>query len=165
MNTKTQELSVRDAAFHTVHDYPGGCTPLAARMGINPQTLAHKVNPKDQNRYALNLEESLRVQALSGDCRILHAMARELGFVALQLDPLDDESVNNCITAAVQEFGELLRTVGESLSDQKVTDRELSQIDAALGNVMNRANALRARLGEMNDQLHPSGSVIDLRGR
>ncbi len=44
-------MNIVDAAYHTVHDYPGGANALAPRMGIkSPAVLNSKV--KSEYRYA-----------------------------------------------------------------------------------------------------------------
>ena len=70
-------MNTRDAAYLTGHHYPGGVPALAARMGMDARELSRKLNP---NTSALSLDEAVVLMALSGDHRILHAMAAELGY-------------------------------------------------------------------------------------
>jgi len=69
-------MNVKDAAYMTGHHYPGGVPALAVRMGMDARELSRKLNPN--NAQALSLDEAVALMALSGDHRILYAMADEL---------------------------------------------------------------------------------------
>ena len=81
-----QGLSVEDAAYHTVHGYPGGVAALAVRMGVSANTLSHKANPNADTHY-LRPDELVAIQALSGNYAVLHAMAHALGHVCTPAVP------------------------------------------------------------------------------
>lgn len=68
-------MNTRDAAYLTGHHYPGGVHVLAVRMGMDARELARKLNP---NTGSLSLDEAVVLMTLSGDHRILYAMADEL---------------------------------------------------------------------------------------
>lgn len=72
------------AVFDTAHDN-GGPTLLGQKIGVSPRILANKVNPKQQHNQ-LTLIEALRIQEITGDHRILRAMARALGYVLVPID-------------------------------------------------------------------------------
>lgn len=72
-------MNTKDAAYLTGHNYPGGAPALAARMGMDARKLSRKLNPNAI--HSLTLDEAEVLMALSGDHRILHAMAAELGYV------------------------------------------------------------------------------------
>lgn len=74
-------MNSRDAAFLTGHHYPGGVPALALRMGMDAREMASKLNP---NTGDLGLDEAVAIMELSGDHRILHAIAIELGYEPLQ---------------------------------------------------------------------------------
>ena len=64
--------SVLDAAYHTVHDYPGGAPALAARLGKRPAVLCHEVAPGPSNASAkFGLMDAMRIMAMTGDHRVL----------------------------------------------------------------------------------------------
>lgn len=47
-------IDVRDAAYHTAHQFPGGVPAMAQRLGVNENTLAHKVSlRKDTHHLSL----------------------------------------------------------------------------------------------------------------
>lgn len=72
-------MNTKDAAYLTGHNYPGGVPALAARMGADANELRRKLNPG--SIHGISLDEAEVLMALSGDPRILHAMAAELGYV------------------------------------------------------------------------------------
>lgn len=74
-------MNTRDAAYLTGHHYPGGVPALASRLGMDARVLSLKLNP---NTCTLSLDEAVVLMALSGDHRILHTMASELGYVLAQ---------------------------------------------------------------------------------
>lgn len=152
-------LSVRDAAFHVVHSYPGGAAALATRMGLSYGVLCHKVKPNYESRHHMTLEESVKVQQLTGDHRILYAMARELDHVAIRVDSIEGDAVHADITKTVKEFADYLQSVTVAVSDDKVTDNELRDVDQQLGELINQANRLRASLAAMNQSLKSASPV------
>lgn len=145
-------LSVRDAAYHTVHDYPGGALALAMRLGMNGMTLSHQVNPNNAGRYNLSIEKAAEIQMFTQDFRILHAMARSLSHVCIQLNEVDEQNVLASIAETVKEFSEYLTSVTQSVADDRVTDNEMRDIDNHLCTLVNQANTLRAVVAAINQQ-------------
>ena len=88
--------SLDDAIYHTVHGGPGGVHALAARMGMSVNTLTHKVNPNTDSHF-LRPQELMAVQALTGDPRVLHAMAAALGYTCQRAAP--DQAGGNSVEA------------------------------------------------------------------
>lgn len=64
-------MNLQDAAYHTVHDYPGGTSALAVRLGKHTTTLNHEVRPPVGSSAKLGLVDAQRIMAMSGDHRIL----------------------------------------------------------------------------------------------
>ena len=57
-------MNIIDAAYHTVHDYPGGATALALRLGIkSPAVLNSKVNPNTDTHH-ITLVEAIKIMAI-----------------------------------------------------------------------------------------------------
>jgi hypothetical protein len=151
-----QVMSVRDAAFHTVHDYPGGAMALSTRLGVNGMTLSHQVNPNNSSRYSLSIEKAVEIQMFTQDFRMLHAMARSLGHVCVQIDEIEEQNVLASIADTVKEFSGYLTSVTQSVADSRVTDNEMRDIDNHLCTLVNQANSLRAVVAAMNQQMKPS---------
>jgi hypothetical protein len=150
-------LTVRDAAYHTVREYPGGARSLGPRVGIDGTYLSQQVNPNNAGRKGLDIDTAVQIQHLAQDYRILHAMALELGHVCIKqsdLDgPVEPSNVMESIGSTVAEFSEFVGAVTESVKDNKVTTRELRDVDKQLGELVQAANNLRGILGSMNDKL------------
>lgn len=75
--------AIEDAAYNTVHDYPGGAEALAPRMGKSAKVLDSKVN-RNEFKHHLTLHEAVQIMGLTGDHRMLRAICRHLGY----LDPI-----------------------------------------------------------------------------
>ncbi len=119
--------NVMDAAYLTVQNYPGGAASLAPRMGMNQNTLSHKVN-LNVDTHHLNLRESVVLQAVSGDFSILHSMAAELGHVALPVPPIKYGDMRLHLAKVGAEVGDVFREVEKALKDDKVTKNERLRI-------------------------------------
>ena len=120
-------MNVTDAAYDTVHEYPGGSVALAPRLGLSDAVLRAKVNPNsDRNRLAL--EEADAMMGKSGDYRILHAMATTHGFVAIKVDAPE----SGCLTSSMLEAGKakglLSALLLEVLADGHVTPNESDEV-------------------------------------
>ena len=124
-------MNVSDAAYDTVHSYPGGSESLAPRMGISASVLRGKVNQhNDRNRLAL--EEADEMMGKTRDYRILYALAGNHGFGLVRLDAMQpSETVLGTLLSANAAEGEFDRALQEALSDGVITPNELKTIDAA----------------------------------
>lgn len=160
MKQKTsEELSLRDAAYYTVHEYAPGTVALAARMNLNQQTLCHKVNPNNTNRNNLTLEEAVTLQLMTEDHRILFSMAGLLGYSCMAQSGGVGGDVTTDIAQTMQDLGEMLKLVSSSITDGRVTDRELREVDHAVLQLMGDLNHLRGRLADMNELTHNARPV------
>jgi hypothetical protein len=151
-------VNVDDAAYATVHDYPGGSESLAPRLGMSAAILRGKVNPKDKGHH-LTLAEANKAIGLTGDLRILQALAVEYRQVMLPIDEGDDASdmaVLEAIAAMWSSNGDLGTAVHHALSDNVLTRREFDGINAAAHKLTNRVFAMLARLDGM---VEPEGST------
>lgn len=123
-------MNVTDAAYDTVHQYPGGSESLAPRMGLTAATLRGKVNPNsDRNRLAL--EEADEMMAKTGDYRILHALAANHGFVLQRSDAPSCGSLIAALLAAVTANGDLSGIVAAAMADGQITANESDEISRA----------------------------------
>ena len=124
-------MNVIDAAHAAVHDYPGGSPALAVRMGMSAAVLRNKVNPNNSQHH-LTLLEAVRLVSLTGDKRLAHAFAMEVG--GLFLDGAEDDelvsdmAVLESVTAVFSRAGALGNAVHSSLSDGRLTSREMKSI-------------------------------------
>lgn len=106
-------MSVDDAIYHTVHNYPGGVVALAARMGVSANTLTHKANPNNTT-HRMSPAELVAMQLFSGNAAVLVAMAAALGYSVTRATP--DQSGGH-LGAALVRFqvaaADFVRAVGE----------------------------------------------------
>lgn len=141
----TNCMSVADSAYHTVHSYPGGAAALQVRMGKS--NLSAEVNPNIPTAK-LGLEDAVKVQALSGDHRILLAMCMELGYQPPQRMHAGCEGApaalagNVALSQAAKEFGDVVTTTAAALADDVITPNELRAITQECGELVVKLQGL-----------------------
>lgn len=135
-------MDVLDAAYHTAHDHPGGVPSVAQRMGTSANTLQHKVSLTNGTHH-LTLREAVAMQEVTGDTRILHAMAGSLGYACVSLHVDGEGSTLEQVMHMAQEFGEVLGCVNGAVSDGRVTlnemldcERQAAELIAAINGVL-----------------------------
>lgn len=146
-------MSMLDAAYWTGRDYPGGIEALAARLGR--PNLSDELNPRRPNAK-LGLMTALDMQVMSGDCRILYAMAAELRhYPPVPMLPADSHADPQAMTALAEtakEFADLLTTVSGDLADGDVSDNDLARAQREGGELVAKVQALLGRLAHLNAQ-------------
>lgn len=146
------DTNVLDAAFHTAHDFPGGVPALAQRMApMSPNVLNKKVDPNVDSHH-LRLDESVKMQSITGDFRILHAMAFTLNHVAIPLPKITDASDMELLDGfmeIVRELGELTNEFQESWADGRITKKELARIHSEGEDVQCRLAMFMQRIGSL----------------
>jgi hypothetical protein len=134
----TIKNTVTDAAYCTVHDYPGGAPSLAPRIGIaSPRVLDNKVNPNSEH-HKLTLDEAVRMIDMTGDLRILHAIAERAGQLVIPLVPFDgvsDLALLETFTRLMKEIGEFSGVFHDALADGTLSRAEVDRMRAELRDV------------------------------
>lgn len=134
--TNTLGQDVNDALYHTVHSYPGGVAALAARLGMSPNTLTHKVNTNNSTHH-LHPREVVAVMHMSGNATALHAMAAQLGYTCTAAIP--DQSGGDAVEAFMQlqqAFGNLVCAVADPLARGGAVSRnEMRRAEAMAGDM------------------------------
>lgn len=151
-------MNVADAAHLCVHDYPGGSESLAPRMGMSAAVLRNKVNPNNTTHH-LTVAEADRMMGITGDLRVLHALAATHGQVVVTpaaAGEACDMAVLEAISALWSRNGDLGSAVHASLADGELTQCELRQIRKAAYAVQQRMATLLERLGAMAE---PEGAI------
>lgn len=140
-------MNVIDAAHAIVHDYPGGSIALAPRLGMSAAILRGKVNPNDPGHH-LTIDESLRMQLLTGRHDIFMAEADELGYVPILKPQMvgADNDVAHALTRMCSEFGDYMRKIDESMRDGAVTTTERRQLEKELAEMIAAATCLQSVL-------------------
>ncbi|QBR44127.1 phage regulatory CII family protein [Stenotrophomonas indicatrix] len=128
-------MNVTDAAYDTVHQYPGGSEALAPRMGMSAATLRGKVNP-NTDRNLLSLQEADTLMGRTGDYRILHALCAEHGFIAQRVDAPQSGNLITALLSAAAAKGDLAELVSEAMADNRITPNEADAIARACQQVM-----------------------------
>lgn len=147
--------TVLDAAFHAVHDHPGGAAALAGRMNKHPGTLCHELTATGTAK--LGLVDALKLSHLTGSRAILNAFATELGCLVLPL-PAHQAGVDTFMQVAdtAREFAEFITSVATAASDGKISANELAQVDRELGEMIAAAQDVRATLAAMHEAGKPA---------
>ncbi|MCO7469488.1 phage regulatory CII family protein [Stenotrophomonas maltophilia] len=156
-------MNVLDAAYDTVHEYPGGAGPLAERLTrlnkdgervpMSEAVLNSKVNPNTTSHH-LTLAEADRLMGLTGDYRILHALAATHGFMAQPVQAPEAGSIISAMLAAAAAKGDLAETIAQAMVDNRITgnesdrvSRDVMRVIAALVQVSQHAEAAAERGG------------------
>lgn len=160
-------MNVQDAAYHTVHDYPGGAEALGPRVGKRGTSLSAEVQIRAPIRAAndeveglgsaasrpkFGLLDALKVMQLSGDHRIFFAMASELRYLAVPL-PDSAASAGSCaksVAAVAEEFAQLMQEVVGDLADNSINDNELGRIQRCWGELVAAGQQLLKAIADMN---------------
>lgn len=116
------------AAYHTVHDWPGGAESLAPCLGMSATILRGKVNPNDAKHH-LTLREASALMVITGDDRILHALAAEQGAVVRYAAAEVSADLRDATLRAVAAKGVLAAKVAEATADGIITNREADEIE------------------------------------
>lgn len=143
-------LDVLDAAYHTVHSYPGGVAALAVRMGVPVTTLTHKVNVNNTTHH-LSLREAVAVQHFSGNAAILQAMAEALGYVCVRATPAAMGEPVQQLAEMASEFADTLRAGSDAvaLGQGRVTPNAMRRYDHYAAQLQSAINALAGTLRGM----------------
>lgn len=144
---------ILDAAYHVLHDYPGGSTSLAPRIGKNPFTMSSEV--RGVGTAKLGLVDAVKMSVVANDRRILNAFAYEMGCMVLVL-PTNGRHVNTFtqLGQLAREFGDYVEKLSAAVEDGKVTDNELARVREELAELVVAAQALEAEASRLNAEEH-----------
>lgn len=123
-------MNTIDAAYNTVHDYPGGSESLAPRIGMSPAVLRNKVNPNNTTHH-LTLAEADELMAKTGDHRILHALNAKHGFAAVEIGEKADDGAATLLHAVLHANaaeGCFDARLDAALKDGRISPRELAEL-------------------------------------
>lgn len=134
-------LDVGDAAYHAAHDFPGGVPALAQRMAMSANTLAHKVGLNNTTHH-LTLREAVKLQEVTGDARVLHAMASALGYTCISLRSDAGHTTLEQVMHMAKEFGDVLGSVNDAVADGRVTPNEMQDCERQASELMASINAV-----------------------
>lgn len=143
-------MNYKDAFHRTVHEAPGGCEALAVRMGYTAGLLRNKANPNSTTNV-LTMDDASRVMEITGDYEVLHALARQHGFVCTKIDeqPACDMAVLESVTDIWQSLGQVGTQVHTALADGRIDRHEVESIEKAIYVSIRPMMELLARLNGM----------------
>ena len=120
-------MNITDAAYNTVHDYPGGASAIAPRLGIkSPAVLNSKVNPNTDTHH-LTLAEASKIMAITGDFRILQSLNAEHGKVSIDLPVIPecrDIALTDLVLSIGMGGGDVCAVFKEMMADGRITQGE-----------------------------------------
>jgi hypothetical protein len=119
-----------DAFHQTVHSAPGGCESIAPRMGMSAQVLRNKANPNSATNKP-TLDDADRLMGLTGDYRLLFALAQNHGFTCTKIDeqPSSDMAVLESVTDIWAKLGQLGAEVHKAMADGRIEAHEVKAIE------------------------------------
>ncbi|WP_313492945.1 phage regulatory CII family protein [Stenotrophomonas sp.] len=89
--------------------------------------LRNKVNPNNSTHH-LSLAEASEIMGVTGDDRMLHALAAEHGYMLRRVEGAASGSVISAVLAVSRRQGDLAQAVAISLEDGRITPNESSEI-------------------------------------
>ena len=142
-------MNITDAAYNTVHDYPGGASALAARMGIkSPAVLNSKVNPNTETHH-LSLVEASKMMAMTGDFRVLQELNAEHGKIAIDLPEIPecrDLSLTDKVLCIGMKGGDVMSLFREIMADGRITEGEVKDMSKVI-------HQMHVALAELDKQI------------
>lgn len=142
-------MNIEDAAYNTVHDYPGGASSLAPRMGMSAAVLNSKVNPNTKTHH-LTLAEASKLMALTGDYRIMQALSAEHGKVAIDLPDIPesrDMSLTDKVLCIGMRGGDVMSMFREIMADGRITQGEVADMSKII-------HEMHIVLAQLDKQFH-----------
>jgi hypothetical protein len=127
-------MNILDAFYKTVHQAAGGCEAIAVRLGMSAQILRNKANPNNSANRVL-LEDADQVMGITGDVRVLHALAANHSHVCIRVDPAassSDLAVLELVVQVMTGNGEVGAEVNRTLADGRVERHEIAAVKAAV---------------------------------
>jgi hypothetical protein len=144
-------MNISDAFYQTVHSAPGGCEALAVRLGMSSAILRNKANVNSVTNKPM-LDDADRIMGITGDHRILHALALNHGYVCVEVQPsttASDMAVLEMITQVWSANGDVGAEVNRALADGRVDPREIALIREAVYRAERALQEMLARLTGM----------------
>lgn len=146
-------MTPQDAFHATCHAYPGGCESLAPRLGMTPAVLRNKARPGCHTNHP-TLADADHVMSLTGDVRILHALAAAHGHVCIPVDAdaaPSDMAVLELVTHVWRSHGNVGAAVDAALADSRIEGAEVEQIRAAIYTHIQALQQMLARIEALQE--------------
>lgn len=145
-------MSIQDAAYHTVHAYPGGAVSLAPRLypPKSASQLSHEVRPPEGSAAKLGIETAMQIVELSGNHSIVHAACARVGgmFVPLPSREAAPGEVFPALSKLAKEFGDVVAKIAEVAADGQISTNDLRAVSKEAAELM---GALQQALQVLTD--------------
>ena len=144
-------MNLLDAAYNLVHDYAGGASSLAPRLGKSSTYLSAEVSATGTAK--LGLLDADKLTGLTGDLRILRAFALNHGQMLVPLPDavvLGDDDCMLRLADTAREFGDLCKEVAGDLVDGRISINELKRIDRECGELIASVHALHESVARLS---------------
>lgn len=146
-------MTPQDAFHATCHAYPGGCESLAPRMGMSSAVLRNKARPLCHTNHP-TLDDADHVMSLTGDFRVLHALAAAHGHVCVPVDAdpaPSDLAVLELVTHVWRSHGNVGAAVDAAMADSRIEGGEVEQIRAAIYTNIQALQQMLARIEALQE--------------
>jgi hypothetical protein len=153
--SKLAVFHLPDLLYRIAHAYPGGILALAPRMGVSPNVLNKKVDPRVDTHHTTEAQLHTILDFADPEKSYLQGMCANNGgvFVSTEhLDGVSDMALLETYTALMAKQGEFSQHFNEALRDQKVTKAEVAQIKQDMHAIVAAAATLIARFESLADE-------------
>lgn len=127
-------VSLRAAIRSDIKSMNRGMELAPAVMGVqHPQTVRNYTCDTKHGVTAMNLDQFEAVVEWTGGRHAAAAIAEMAGGIFVPVDPqeIDQTSLLAEITATVQRLGELMNTIQQAVADERVSNAEWRDVQAA----------------------------------
>ncbi|OAL84336.1 hypothetical protein AY605_06625 [Acinetobacter sp. SFD] len=142
-------MNILDAAYNTVHNYPGGAAALAPRIGIKSQAVLNsKVNPNTDTHH-LTLAEASKLMAMTGDYQILQSLNSEHGKISIDLPEIPecrDMVLTDKVLCIGMKGGDVMSLFREIMADGRITQGEVQDMSKVI-------HQMHVALAELDKQI------------
>lgn len=140
------DFSLLKAATRAAIRAAGPIASVARETRLDGGTLSRASNINETN--FIPIDDALRLDAMTGDCRIVRAMAKLLGYRLVPLNAVEDEQpslIHDAGTMA-REAGELVSETLDISSDGEITPNEARRVDDEAAQVEHCVQSMRKKL-------------------
>ncbi len=114
----------KQSIYDLVHKSEKSCTEIAEILGMHRQILINKANPNNVKNW-MTVNELHAIQLITGNDVVLRAMQSELVLHTLKDAPV---SILEAMISNGKECGDVFAVVQNALADNRLTERERSDI-------------------------------------
>lgn len=147
-------MNVHDAAYRTVHDFPGGSEALGPLVGKSPAVLRSKVNP-NIDTHTLTVDDLRALIRTTGDKGMLHALAAEFDCTVQEGEAsANDAPLPLQMMGVTVEHGHLAQCVSKAVEDGRICPNERREIQRCGLIVVSAVNRVIASISAQVGRVH-----------